>query len=92
MLCNLCHLAPRAFLPLFELVRPLLSAPTRNAAHLLDYSADNWKQFLRADILGDQLPIQYAGSRQVQPKTLSYMRVHDKFVKPAFDEAAAAAQ
>lgn len=83
----LYFIAPPIFLPVFELIRPFLSEPSRKATKLFDYDSEKWKKALLKEIPADQLPTLYGGNRTVTAQTLAQLKKSNPYVKAAFEKA-----
>lgn len=79
--------APRTFPPVFELIRPFLSAPTQKAIKIFDHDSTKWKQVLQSEISPSQLPVQYGGARITSPKTVGELKKTNPLFKAVFDKA-----
>jgi len=56
--------APSIFEPVLSLMRPLMTASTREAFTTVGYDREEWKRYIDVDIDVENLPVRYGGTKQ----------------------------
>jgi len=60
----LCINTPGIFEPILNLMRPLMTASTRDAFKTMGYNREEWSKFIHQTVSPDQLPFRFGGNKK----------------------------